>query len=323
MPESQVSDIDLKCMILSMFGKALAELIHEFLETTGQITELEHKTFGKKKFANELIKRFLSIYDRLLVTHKRFEHNKEILHMEEEHANLISRLYADAEILALKNVNIIKSQIGEQVEETDEFAQSALNAYLEFEDLYRKFEKMHKELIHPDATKSEKMNKAEPKEDKKQDLVQLEPMDFADFAKYFNDKLFYCYIALGKRQEEFKQKILGKKKLAKELIDEYVQIGNLSEKTIPKVSAKITSVQNAKDFTDALVYAGYIVSLLSMVRTMSIVDADRLRMLYLNERPNQTKEFIQQAAKTYSDFKEMYPRFLELSKKYHIVLKEI
>lgn len=321
MAENQAPNIPiLKSMTLDMYGKALITMSHAFVENTKKITELEQITFGKKKFAKELLKQSSILYNKIFSAYKSFEKDKELLQGEEEFANVMHALYGDIGVMMLRNIHIIKMQIGEKVEETEEFIQATQEAFLEFEGLYRKFEKMSKEFICTDATKSEKVNKQEQKEDKKQDSRQLEPTEFADFAKYFNDELFYCYIMLGKKQEELEHKVLGKKKLAKNLIDEYDKINKLSQKALQEFGVKIKSVEGAEYSLDATLYSGYIILLLSELSTMSTLEIDRLKLLYFNERLNRSEEFIQHAAKAYSNFKETYPQFLELSKKHYILL---
>lgn len=316
MEENRAPNIPmLKSMILDMYGKSLAGLSHEFIESTRKMTELVHKKFGKKKFADELLKQCESLYDKNLAIFKSFEKDKELLQGEEECANVMSSLYFDIGILTAKNINIIKQQIGEKVEETEELTRMAQDAFLEFEGMYRKFEKMCKEFIPADAIKSGEMTKPK-QDDRTQEPTALGVKDFADFAKRFNDELLYFYLVIGREEKRLKSKHFGKKRLAKTLVQDYNNLSNLAQETFKELAEKTKYAQG-----DGAIYSTHIAFMLLDLAVMTNASAVNLQSLYFNENTNIVDELAQQAEKAYHGFEETYPKFTELSKQYNIILK--
>lgn len=217
-------------------------------------------------------------------------------------------------MLALKNINIVKRIIGEPVEETDEFAQSAFKAFLEFEDLYRKFEKMSQAFIPVNTKKREKVIKPKQKDDPPQAPVALGVKDFADFAKRFNDELLGYYVFMGEEVEKLKNKHFGKQKRAKELMRDFIHIGDLSLQAFNELDAKTKYAQG-----DGVIYSTSIALLLFDLSVMANANAANLQATYFDEKVELPKEFMEQLAKAYYEFKETYSQFIAISQKYNII----
>lgn len=318
MSENQAPKIPmLNRMILEMYGMPIIVYGRELVETTVKISELEHKKFGKKKFADEVMKQCSALYDKNHAMYMGFYKDKELLQGEEECTNIMSALYFDIGMLALKNINIVKQIIGEPVEETEEFAQRALNAFLEFEDLYRKFEKMSKAFVPVDTMKNEKVTKLQQKVDKPQEPRALGVKDFADFAKRFNDELLSYYVFMGQEVEKLKNKHFRKQKRAKELMQDFAHIGDLSLKAFNELDAKTKYAQG-----DGVVYSTSIALLLFDLSVMANANAANLQATYFDENIELPKEFMEQLAKAYYEFKETYSQFIAMSQKYNIIFNE-
>lgn len=317
MAENQAPNIPvLKPMVLDMYGKALVAMSQEFVENTRKLTELEHKAFGKKKFANELLKQSSALYNKIFSVYKSFEKDKELLQGEEECASIMFALYGDIGIMMLRNINIIKMQLGEKVEETEEFAQATQNAFLEFEGLYRKFEKMRKAFIRVDTIKSEETAKpSQQKEDEIPKSTILGPKDFETFAKRVNDELLYRYIIASEQEKKLKSKWLGRKKLANSILKEYAAVGADAAAVYAKLTRYIEFAQG-----DGKTYSQYIATLLLDFAAVAIKDVHRMQ-IYMGKQVNETEEFAQQAVKAAYEFARVYEDFLKLSKKYNIILK--
>ena len=317
MAENQAPNIPiLKSMILDMYGKALATMSHEFVENTKKITELEQKTFGKKKFAKELLKQSSILYNKIFSAYKSFKKDKELLQGEEEFANVMHALYGDIGVMMLRNIHIIKMQIGEKVEETEEFIQATQEAFLEFEGLYRKFEKMSKEFVHVDTLKSEK--KIKPQQQKEDEIPKstiLGPKDFEAFAKCVNDELLCRYLAASEQEKKLKSMWFGREKLANSILKEYAAVGADAAAVYAKLTRYIEFAQG-----DGKTYSQYIATLLLDFAAVAIKDVHRMQ-IYMGKQVNETEEFAQQAVKAAYEFARVYEDFLKLSKKYNIILK--
>ena len=146
----------------------------------------------------------------------------------------------------------------------------------------------------------------------------IDPTDFVDIARKFNDELLPRYLAAEKKAELLKSKGFGKGKLAKELTSEYNEIDKLSLDACEAVAHRGSEARG-----DGMLYAGVLGKLLGDMALITLANSQKIQGPHLDPIFAMPELFVQQAVKAKSTFKATYLEFLNLSKKYHITFHEV
>lgn len=135
----------------------------------------------------------------------------------------------------------------------------------------------------------------------------IDPTDFVDIARKFNDELLPRYLAAEKKAELLKSKGFGKGKLAKELTSEYNEIDKLSLDACEAVAHRGSEARG-----DGMLYAGVLGKLLGDMALITLANSQKIQGPHLDPIFAMPELFVQQAVKAKSTFKATYLEFLNL-----------